>query len=142
MDPNYSGPALPFYLTTKVADSAPGQAPQKEHAAQRQVTWQQNSQPLSPELAPQTLGPAPLRNLMPFGQRLRNLRLALGWTQSTIAARLSVSRRTVIRHERGHHRTPYVRLPLLLRVRELESVHAQELKALLVGIGTAGSGSV
>jgi hypothetical protein len=132
MDPNYSGPALPFYLTTKVADSAPGQAPQKEHAAQRQVTWQQNSQPLSPELAPQTLGPAPLRNLMPFGQRLRNLRLALGWTQSTIAARLSG----------GHHRTPYVRLPLLLRVRELESVHAQELKALLVGIGTAGSGSV
>ncbi len=62
--------------------------------------------------------------LMPAGQRIRNLRSILGWTQRMAAAQLGISVRTVIRHEQGHHRTPWPRLSLLLRLRELESIYA------------------
>src|ERR1043165_9479746 len=58
---------------------------------------------------------------MSFGLRLRNLRAALGWTESMAAIELGVNVRTVIRHEGDWHRTPFVRLRLLLRMRNLES---------------------
>jgi len=66
---------------------------------------------------------------MPSGQRIRNLRALLGWTQHRAALELGVSMRTVIRHELGQPRTPWLRLRLLLRLRELESGHAEELLA-------------
>ncbi|SRR5216683_7231983 len=61
------------------------------------------------------------------GQRIRNLRIVLGWSQREAALHLGVSRRTVIRHEQGRNRHPWLRLPLLLRLRELESTYAGEL---------------
>jgi len=67
----------------------------------------------------------------PPGERIRTLRAVLGWTQRTAGEELGISMRTLIRHERGHHRTPWTRLQLVLRLRELESEHAQELIAFL-----------
>jgi DNA-binding XRE family transcriptional regulator len=71
--------------------------------------------------------------VVPSGQRIRILRVVLGWTQRTAASHLGISIRTVIRYEQGHHRISWPRLPLLLRLRELESEHAQELIAYLSG---------
>jgi len=65
-----------------------------------------------------------------FGQRIRNLRILLGWSQRRAARHLGVSVRTVIRHERGESWRPW--LPLLLEVRALEDDHAEEIIALLV----------
>ena len=64
---------------------------------------------------------------MSSGLRIRNLRLALGWTQSMAAIELGISVRTLIRHEQGHHRRPWVRLPLLLKLGDLESAYAGEI---------------
>jgi DNA-binding XRE family transcriptional regulator len=75
------------------------------------------------------------RERMPFGQRLRELRRALGWTQRMAAIELGVTVRTVIRHENGQHRTPWVRLPLLLKLRDLERVCAEEILAYLAHVG-------
>ena len=69
--------------------------------------------------------------LMPSGQRIRNLRNILGWTQSMAAGQLGISVRTLIRHEQGRNRTPWMRLPLLERLRELESIYAEQLIAYL-----------
>jgi DNA-binding XRE family transcriptional regulator len=69
--------------------------------------------------------------VVPSGQRIRNLRAVLGWTQRTAALQLGISVRTVIRYEQGHHRVSWPRVPLLRRLRELESDHAQELIAYL-----------
>jgi DNA-binding XRE family transcriptional regulator len=81
---------------------------------------------------------AELRGLlfvMTSGQRIRNLRGLFGWTQRQAATELGVSARTVIRHEQGQRRTPSLRLPLLLRLRELEWDHAEELIAYLSRAG-------
>jgi len=67
---------------------------------------------------------------IPLGQRIRNLRTLLGWSQIKAAAHFGVSVRTVIRHERGESRCPWT--PLLLKVRALEDAHAEELIAFLV----------
>jgi DNA-binding XRE family transcriptional regulator len=71
------------------------------------------------------------REQLPFGQRLHELRRALGWTQGMAAVELGISVRTVIRHEKGQHRTPWVRIPLLLKLRHLERVCAEEILAYL-----------
>jgi DNA-binding XRE family transcriptional regulator len=63
------------------------------------------------------------------GQRIRNLRLVLGWTQRTAATELGISVRTLIRHEQGHHRTPWLRLPLLRRLCQMEREHADQIIA-------------
>jgi DNA-binding XRE family transcriptional regulator len=71
------------------------------------------------------------REQVSFGQRLRELRRALGWTQRMAAVELGINVRTVIRHEKGQHRTPWVRIPLLLKLRDLERVCAEEILAYL-----------
>jgi DNA-binding XRE family transcriptional regulator len=71
------------------------------------------------------------RECMPFGQRLRELRRALGWTQRMVAIELGITVRTVIRYENSQHRTPWVRLSLLLKLRDLERVCAEEILAYL-----------
>ena len=69
---------------------------------------------------------------MSAGLRILNLRRALGWKQSIAALHLEISVRTVIRHEQGQHRRPWApRLPLLRRLRELESDYAGEILAYL-----------
>ena len=57
---------------------------------------------------------------VPFGVRLRELRRALGRTQSMAAMMLGISARTAIRHERGQHRRLWVQTPMLLKLRALE----------------------
>jgi DNA-binding XRE family transcriptional regulator len=71
------------------------------------------------------------RERVHFGQRLRELRRALGWTQRMAAVELGINVRTVIRHEKGQHRTPWVRIPLLLKLRHLEGMCAEEILAYL-----------
>jgi DNA-binding XRE family transcriptional regulator len=65
----------------------------------------------------------------PSGLRIRYLRTVLGWNQRTAAAQLGISRRTLIRHEQGHHRTSSTRLSLLLRLLELEAAHSAQILA-------------
>lgn len=67
---------------------------------------------------------------LPFGQRIRNLRSVLGWSQRQAAVHFGVSVRTVIRHERGE--SCWLRLPVLLELRALEAANAEELVAYLV----------
>ena len=70
--------------------------------------------------------PQPInRERMPFGQRIRELRRARGWTQRQAGYALGVSTRTVIRHERGYTRRPW--WTLLETVRRLEAAYAGEL---------------
>ena len=63
------------------------------------------------------------------GPRILALRRALGWTQQQAAVELRISKRTVIRYERGFHRRAETRQSLLLRLCELESIYAQRLLA-------------
>jgi ribosome-binding protein aMBF1 (putative translation factor) len=45
---------------------------------------------------------------MPFGQRIRNLRTVLGWSQRKAAEHFEVSVRTVLRHGQGESFRPVV----------------------------------
>jgi DNA-binding XRE family transcriptional regulator len=65
--------------------------------------------------------------LLSAGPRIRALRRALGWTQQQAAVELGISKRTVIRYERGQHRGHRTRWSLLQRLCELESVHEPRL---------------
>ena len=65
-----------------------------------------------------------LRAALPFGQRIRDVRRALRWTQRDVALELGVSRRSVIRYEQG--RSAPLQSSPLLALRRLEA-HAQEL---------------
>jgi len=62
------------------------------------------------------------------GPRIRALRRALGWTQQRAAVELRISKRTVIRYERGQHRRHGTHSSLLLRLCELESIHEPRLR--------------
>lgn len=66
-----------------------------------------------------------VRVALPFGQRIRDLRRAMGWTQRDVAKQIGVSPRTIIRYEQG--RSAPVQFAPLLALRRLESAHAQEL---------------
>jgi DNA-binding XRE family transcriptional regulator len=70
----------------------------------------------------------------PYGERLRELRRALGWTQPMAAMMLGISTRTVIRHERGQHRRFWVQTPMLLKLRELEATWACTLVEHLIRV--------
>ena len=65
--------------------------------------------------------------LLSAGPRIRALRRALGWTQQRAAVELGISKRTVIRYERGQHRGHGARSSLLLRLCELESIYKPRL---------------
>jgi DNA-binding XRE family transcriptional regulator len=128
MDPNYSGHHPWSHPTTSTGRSRP-MAPVGDFA------W---VQVLRDEQAAQ-FNSKLLRRLdsVPSGQRIRNLRVVLKWTQGTAALQLGISVRTLIRYEQGYHRTFWPRVPLLRRLRELESEHAQELIAYLTRGGPA-----
>jgi transcriptional regulator with XRE-family HTH domain len=66
--------------------------------------------------------------LLSAGPRIRALRRALGWTQQQAAVELGISKRTVIRYERGQHRRHETRQSLSQRLCELESVHEPRLR--------------
>jgi len=71
---------------------------------------------------------------IPFGQRLRELRRALGWTQEMAALTLGISVRTVIRHERGQHRRRCVVGETLPKLRQQEAKWACQLVAHLIRV--------
>jgi len=79
------------------------------------------------------------REQMVFGQRILELRRALGWTQRMAAEELGINVRTEMRYERGQHRTPRVPLPSLLRLRDVESVWAEQILAYLDRAGRRNS---
>ena len=68
---------------------------------------------------------------MSSGEHIRLLRKVLGWTQEQAAAKLGISRRSVIRHEKGQHLRPWMRISLEMRLRQLEADHAEQLAAHL-----------
>jgi len=55
------------------------------------------------------------------------LRTAVGWTQRELAGQLGISRRSVIRYEKFRHRGSWPRLSVLLRLRQVEAEHEQQL---------------
>jgi DNA-binding XRE family transcriptional regulator len=68
-----------------------------------------------------------VRACLPFGQRIRDLRRALRWTQREAAWQLGVSRRSIIRYEQG--RSAPLQAATLLALRRLESAFANQLTA-------------
>ena len=129
MDPNYSkhaGPSPSDHPAPRSAESRPTMKPGDFEWMQ---TWRdEQAAKLKTELRFQL-------KVMPPGQRIRTLRAVLGWTQRRIAMELGVSMRTVIRHERDQRRTLWLRLPVLLRLRQLESDHEEELVAFFTRVG-------
>jgi DNA-binding XRE family transcriptional regulator len=69
-----------------------------------------------------------LNSLTP-GQRIRHLRLVMGWSQRRAAAEMGIGRRTLIRHEQGQYGSRWTRVAMFMRLRELESEHVQQLVA-------------
>lgn len=124
MDPNYSTHTGP-YPWDHPAPSSAGSRPtmQAGDFAWIQAWHDKQAAKLKAELRFQL-------EVMPSGQRIRTLRAVLGWTQRMAAEQLEISVRTVIRHEHSQHRT-WLRLPVLLRLRELESVYAEQIIAYL-----------
>jgi DNA-binding XRE family transcriptional regulator len=68
---------------------------------------------------------------MSSGAHIRLLRTVLGWTQERAAVELGISRRSVIRHEKGQHLRPWMRISLEMRLRQLEAEYAEQLAAHL-----------
>jgi len=110
-DPNHSGAALSSSGYPALEPDYPW-VREYQQRAQHQPEPQPPSQPIN-------------RDLVPFGQRIRELRRARGWTQRQASYALGVSRRTVIRHERGRTRRPW--WSLLETMRRLEVAFTVEL---------------
>jgi DNA-binding XRE family transcriptional regulator len=129
MDPNYGSREGSFPRSpTATRREEPGPVKQTGDFAWIQAWHDEQAAKLKAELRFQL-------QVMPSGQRIRNLRSLLGWTQRRVAMELGISMRTVIRHERGQRRTPWLRLSLLLRLRELESDHEGKLIAFFTHTG-------
>jgi DNA-binding XRE family transcriptional regulator len=123
-DPTYNGPFPPFIQMMSDAEFERDMARREEerrrslgdpHPVEQQVVKDE----------PVPLPRLPVRAALPFGQRIRELRSALGWTQRDVAGQIGVSARTVIRYEQG--RSSPIQAAPLLALRRLESAHAQEL---------------
>jgi DNA-binding XRE family transcriptional regulator len=133
MDPNYSTGTRPYPWDRPAP--VPSNRPSRPSMVSIDSAWVQQ---LRNEQGTQFKAEVLRRlQLMPGGQRIRNLRAVLGWTQRTAAAQLGISVRTLIRHEQGHHRTRWLRYPLLLRLRELESTYVEQIIAHPSRIGSA-----
>jgi len=117
VDPSSSGPAS----SSSSYSATEPEYPWLKQPVQRQPEPQRQLQPMN-------------REGMPFGQRIRELRRARGWTQRQAGYALGVSRRTVIRHERVITRRPW--WSLLETVRRLEAADTGELRDYLVRGGS------
>jgi DNA-binding XRE family transcriptional regulator len=126
MDPNYRSPQVDIPRT----ENAPRRKPYRSAAQAANYAWlqgvlDQHATRLKSELQRQL-------EWRPSGARIRTLRAVRGWTQRMAARELGISMRTLIRHEQGHNRRRWLRLPLLLRLRELESFYADRIVDYLV----------
>jgi DNA-binding XRE family transcriptional regulator len=134
LDPNWNYQADPAYVgphptfVPLMSDAA-----FDSYMAGKVARGQLRTNPYAPQatehMEPQpTPRPRPtIRAALPFGQRIRQLRRALGWTQREVAVQIGVSARTVIRYEQG--RSAPLQATPLLALRRLESAHASELDA-------------
>jgi hypothetical protein len=75
----------------------------------------------------------PQLNPYSLGYRIRIIRRALSWSQDYADRILNAGKGVVRQHEAGRRRWP--RLPLLRRLRHLEGVYEEEIKAYLAVAG-------
>ena len=120
--------------TCKCGQAAPAAAPPEKLSLRAQLHQRmaeyERTQALRNQQSARSIPELPQRPiLLSAGPRIRALRRALGWTQQQAAMELGVSRRTVIRHERGQHRRSETRQSLSQRLSELESIYTQRLLA-------------
>jgi DNA-binding XRE family transcriptional regulator len=128
-DPTYSGPYPCSLERMTDADFEVFQAEQAE--------WRRRLSPYLHSAQPKPMcedepDPRPrpqVRPALPFGQRIRDLRRALGWRQCDIAAQIGVSARSIIRYEQGC--SSPIQIAPLRALRRLESAYSQELDARL-----------
>jgi len=118
--------------TCKCGQAAPAVSPPEKSslsARLHQLTADyERTQALRNQQPAQSIPALPQRPvLLSAGPRIRALRRALCWTQQQAAVELRISKRTVIRYERGQHRGHGTHSFLLLRLCELESVHEPRL---------------
>ena len=119
-DPNYVGPYPTFVGLMSDAEF-------DHHVAAIVERRQLGASPYAPRAIEPSPRPQPVaRAALPFGQRIRDVRRALGLTQRDIAWELGVSARTIIRYEQG--RSAPLQAAPLLALRRLESTHAQGLE--------------
>ena len=108
-DPTYVGPHPTFV-------GLMGDAEYDRHiagfVARGQLTTNQCAPRAIERNEPEPMPRRVVRAALPFGQRIRELRRALGWTQREVAWELGVSARSVIRYEQGRS-APLQSAPLL-----------------------------
>jgi len=121
-DPTYLGPFPPFIQMMSDRDFDRFMA---EEVARGQLRVNPYAPPPATDPPPTVRPRGPVRSALAFGQRLRELRCALGWTQYEIALAIGVSSRTVIRYEQGQ--SGPIRIAPLRALRRLESAYMQEL---------------
>jgi len=124
-DPTYSGGPHPTFIQMMSDAEYDRHMADLGVAERRQLGTDPNTTRSVEYIEPRPIPRTVLRVALPFGQRIRELRRALGWTQRKLAPHLGVSARTVIRYEHGRS-SPLQSAPLLA-LRRLESAHAQEL---------------
>jgi DNA-binding transcriptional regulator YiaG len=120
-DPTYSGPFPAFVQMMSDAEY-------DRHMAGIEERRQLASNPSAPlgsvERVELTMPRKVVRAALPFGQRIRDVRRTLQWSQREVAILLGVSARSIIRYEQG--RSAPIQSAPLLALRRLEA-HAQEL---------------
>jgi hypothetical protein len=120
LDPNRRRPV------PRPAYSSPGHVPQSPRVF---VDSFQPAPIVMRVVKPLTSEELEARSRLPYGQRIRDLRRALRWTQRDVAGSLGMSVRTVIRHERSQSLRMHLRL--LWKLRELELAYAIDLAVWL-----------
>jgi DNA-binding XRE family transcriptional regulator len=126
-DPNWSPRTDPTYSGTEPAFiQLMSDAEYDRHMAGSSERRQLASNPYPPigsgERIELPMSRRVVRAALPLGQRIRDVRRALRWTQRDVALELGVSRRSIIRYEQGRS-APLQSAPLLA-LRRLESTHA------------------
>jgi DNA-binding XRE family transcriptional regulator len=120
-DPTYVGPFPPFLTMMTDADFDRHMAEKIERGRLKTNPYAAAMQPTEPTSRPRL----PVRAALPFGQRLRELRRALGWRQCDMAAQLGVSARSIIRYEKGC--SSPIQIAPLRALRRLELAYMQDL---------------
>ena len=116
-DPTYSGPHPTFVglMSDAEYDRHMAGVAERHQLATNSYLRSKDEEKLEPQPTPRRV----VRAALPFGQRIRELRRDLRWSQREVASQLGVSARTIIRYEQGRS-APLQSAPLLA-LRRLES---------------------